>query len=405
MALRDSLGTPLFGNANKILLLGGGELGKEVIIEAQRLGIETVVIDRYDFAPAMHVAHRKYVVNMQDGNALKAIVRREKPDAVVPEIEAINTDALVELESEGFNVIPNAKATKATMNREIIRRLAAEKAGVLTSKYAFADSLEEAKRACEKMGYPCVMKAIMSSSGLGSSVVKSSEEIATAYQTAQSKARTRGNRVIVEEFIKFDFEVTELPVRHYDETGKIKTSFCKPVAHKRPGTHYIESWQPAEVSERVEKKIYETAKKVTDELGGLGIFGCELFIAGDKVYFNEISPRPHDTGMVTMATQSLSEQALHVRAIMGLPIPDITLLSPGAAHVVLAEKDGVWAPAYTNVAKALAIPGVNVRLFGKPVTYTERRLGIALAIAENVETARERAKRAAHLLEQGIKYG
>lgn len=401
---RSSIGSPLFDGSAKLLFLGGGELGREVVIEAMRMGAETVVVDRYDLAPAMQVAHKKYAVDMTDGNALKAIIEREKPDAVIPEIEAINTDMLVQLEQEGVNVIPNAGATKTTMNRELLRKLAAEKAGVKTSKYLFADSLDEAKTACEKMGYPCVMKALMSSSGLGSSVVKSASDVEKSYIFAMENARTHNPRIIVEEFIKFDFEVTELPVRHFDENGDITTSFCKPIAHKRPGTHYEISWQPAEASDAVERKIYDIAGKVSGALGGVGVFGCELFISGEDVYFNEISPRPHDTGLVTTVTQDLSEFALHARAVMGLPIPKINLLTPGAAHVVLAHKSGSWAPKFNNVDKALEIENTKMMIFGKPKTLLERRMGMALAIDTDVNVAKEKAKKAALILEGAIEY-
>ncbi len=401
---RVKMGTPLWEKSAKVLLLGGGEIGREVTLEAMRLGAEVIVVDRYDNSPAMQVAHRKHVVNMTDGNALKAIIAREKPDVVVPEIEAINTDMLVELEKQGVNVIPNANATKTTMNRELLRKLAAEKAKVKTSRYEFADDLEQAQRACEKIGFPCVMKALMSSSGLGSSVVKTRGDVKACYEFALSNARTRNSRVIVEEFIKFDFEITELPVRHFDDSGKITTSFCKPIGHKRPGTHYHESWQPAGVPEAVEKKIYDIAGRVSAELGGIGIFGCELFVAGDEVYFNEISPRPHDTGLVTTVTQDLSEFALHARAVLGLPIPKINLLSPGAAHVILSHKEGTWAPTFGNLDKAFAIENARVMLFGKPSTFVERRLGIALAIDKDTGIARQKAEKAAHLVEEAIEY-
>ncbi len=404
LAKRTTIGTPLYANSAKLLLLGGGEIGREVAIEAMRLGAEVIVVDRYDNSPAMQVAHRKYCVNMTDGNALRAIVEREKPDAVIPEIEAINTDMLVELEKQGFNVIPNAQATKITMNRELIRRLAAEKAKVKTSNYLFADSLEQAQKACDEMGFPCVMKALMSSSGLGSSVVKSRERVKEAYEFAQTNARTKNSRVIIEEFVKFDFEITELVVRHFDENGKITTSFCKPIGHKRPGTHYHESWQPASVSPEIEKKIYDTAGKVAEQLGGIGVFGCELFVAGEEVYFNEISPRPHDTGLVTLGTQDLSEFALHARAVLGLPIPKINILTPGAAHVILSHKEGTWAPAFTQLDRALAIENTRVHLFGKPSTFAERRLGIAISTAGSTDEARKNAESAAHLVEEGIRY-
>ncbi len=456
---RDVIGTPLFEGAVKLLLLGSGELGKEIAIEATRLGVEVIAVDRYENAPAMQVAHKSYTVNMLDGGALKAIVRREKPDVIVPEIEAINTDALVELEEEGFFVIPNARAVKTTMDRVLLRKLAAEEAGVPTSRYEFAENLDELKDACEKVGYPCIVKAQMSSGGLGSSVVFDLKGVPKAYEEARTKARGFGGRMIVEGLVEFDFEVTELAVAHLDESGKIKISFPKPVGHVRSGSHYHVSWQPfldvdestgltrspiegygsqrhlaedppkhellwsskwngkhvpREVAEEAERKIYDVAGKVVSKLlgpkGGLGLFGCEIFVKlgedGGKpeVYFNEISPRPHDTGMVTMATQDLSEMALHVRAILGLPIPEIKLRSIGAAHVVLAHKDGVWAPKYSGLWEVLSIPGVHVRLFGKPVTYYERRMGLALATADSIAEAREKAMKAAHLLESKIVY-
>ena len=460
---REVIGTPLFDNATKILLLGAGELGKEIVIEAQRLGVETITVDRYDNPPAAQVAHRHYTVNMLDGEALKAIVHREKPDAIVPEIEAINTDALLELEEEGFFVVPNAMATKITMDRILLRKLAAEKAGVPTSKYAFASNLDELYDACEKIGYPCLVKSRMSSGGLGSSIVFSEKDIPKAYEKSVKEARGRGDEVIVESIIKFDFEVTELVLAHLDEDGKITLSFPKPIGHVRSGTHYHVSWQPfleydenngtivpvmgygselhlqedpphkellwkskwngkkvpVDVVKEVERPIYDVAGKVVKALlstkngmYGLGIFGCELFIklgdeeTGEKpmVYFNEISPRPHDTGMVTLITQDLSEMALHVRAILGLPIPKIRLLTPGASHVVLARKGGHWAPKYSRIWDALRIPGVSVRLFGKPYTYYERRMGVVLAHAENTLEARKKAMLAAHTLEEGIIY-
>lgn len=465
MKKRNFIGTPLFSNAVKMLLLGAGELGKEIVIEAQRLGIETITVDRYDNPPAAQVAHRHYTINMLNGNALKAIVYREKPDVIVPEIEAINTDALVELEEEGFLVIPNAKATKITMDRILLRKLAAEQARVPTSRYAFATNLDELYEACEKVGYPCLVKSRMSSGGLGSSIVFSEKDIPKAYEKSVREARGRGDEVIVESLIHYDFEITELTLAHIEADGKIKISFCKPIAHVRSGTHYHVSWQPflerdpndpeytlpihgygselhlkedppksellwksswnrkrvpIDVAEKIEKQIYEVAGKVVrellktndEELRGLGIFGCELFVrigdieSGEKpiVYFNEISPRPHDTGMVTLITQDLSEMALHVRAILGLPIPKIHLHSPGASHVVLARKDNYWSPGYTNVWDALVIPGIHLRLFGKPVTYYERRMGVVLALGSNTIDAREKAMIAAHALEEGIIY-
>ena len=456
---REYLGTPLFEGAVKLLLLGSGELGKEIAIEATRMGVEVIAVDRYENAPAMQVAHKSYTVNMLDGAALKAIVHREKPDVIVPEIEAINTDALVELEEEGFFVIPNAKAVKATMDRVLLRKLAAEEAGVPTSRYEFAENLDELKDACEKVGYPCIVKAQMSSGGLGSSLVFSLSEVPKAFEEARTKARGFGGRMIVEGVIEFDLEVTELTVAHLGDDGKMKISFPKPVGHVRSGSHYHVSWQPfldldeqagmtkspvegygsqrhlaedpprgkllwsskwngkyvpKEVVEEAERKIYDVAGKVVSRLlgdrGGLGLFGCEIFVklgednGKPEVYFNEISPRPHDTGMVTMITQDLSEMALHVRAVLGLPIPEIRLRSIGAAHVILSHKDGKWAPRYGGVWEALSMPGVHVRLFGKPVTYFERRMGLALATASSITEAREKALKAAHLLESKIQY-
>ncbi len=453
---RDSIGTPLFEGSIKLMLLGSGELGKEVAIEASRMGVEVIAVDRYQHAPAMQVAHRSYTINMLDGGALKAVIRRERPDIIVPEIEAINTNALLELEEEGFFVVPNAKAVKATMDRVLLRKLAAEEAGVPTSRYEFAYNLDELKDACEKVGYPCIVKAQMSSGGLGSSLVFSLNDVPKAYEEAQTKARGFGGKMIVEGLVKFDFEVTELAVAHLGEDGKLKISFPKPVGHVRSGSHFHVSWQPfldvegdetkspvegygssrhleedpprtpllwsspwngrkvpREVAEEVEAKIYDVAGKVVSRLvkdGGLGLFGCEIFVKlggeGEKpeVFFNEISPRPHDTGMVTMATQDLSEMALHVRAILGLPIPEIRLRSVGAAHVILAHRDGCWAPRYHGLWSALSQPGVHVRLFGKPVTYYERRMGLVLATASSIQEAREKAMKAAHLLESKIQY-
>ncbi|MEM4700323.1 MAG: phosphoribosylglycinamide formyltransferase 2 [Candidatus Nezhaarchaeales archaeon] len=453
---RDVVGTPLFEGSVKLMLLGSGELGKEVAIEASRMGVEVVAVDRYQHAPAMQVAHRSYVINMLDGGALKAVVRRERPDVIVPEIEAINTDALLELEEEGFFVVPNARAVKITMDRVLLRRLAAEEAGVPTSRYEFASNVEELREACEKVGYPCVVKAQMSSGGLGSSVVFGPKDVERAYWEAQTKARGRGGVMIVESLVKFDMEVTELAVAHLGEDGRVKVSFPKPVGHVRSGSHFHVSWQPfidvegeeskspfegfgsprhleedppkapllwsspwngrrvpRELAEELEAKIYDAAGRVVSKLiegGGLGLFGCELFVKlggegeGPEVFFNEVSPRPHDTGMVTMVTQELSEMALHARAVLGLPIPEIKLRSVGAAHVILAHRDGAWAPRYSGVWRALSEPGVHLRLFGKPVTYVERRMGLVLATAPSIAEARAKAMRAAHTIEEGIQY-
>jgi len=461
MDKRDFIGTPLFKNSVKMLLLGAGELGKEVVIEAQRLGVETITVDRYDNPPAAQVAHKHYTINMMDGNALKAIIYKEEPDVIVPEIEAINTDALIDLEDEGFLVIPNARATKITMDRISLRRLAAEKARVLTSKYSFASNIDELYNACEEIGYPCLIKSRMSSGGLGSSIVFSKDDIPKAYERSIREARGRGDEVIVENIIKFDFEVTELVIAHLDDDGKVKISFCKPIGHIRSGTHYHVSWQPfleighdeeytfpiygygselhiaedppknkllwvskwngkripIEVANEIERQIYYIAGRVVKELikvnnnmlRGLGIFGCELFVKiGDdgkpKVYFNEISPRPHDTGMVTLVTQDLSEMALHVRAILGLPIPSINMYTHGASHVILARKNGYWGPGYSKLWSSLNIPGIHLRLFGKPVTYYERRMGVVLSIDDNTIDARKKALKAAHNIEEGIIY-
>lgn len=453
---RDVVGTPLFEGSVKLMLLGSGELGKEIAIEASRMGVEVVAVDRYQHAPAMQVAHRNYVVNMLDGAALKAIARRERPDVIVPEIEAINTDALLELEEEGFLVIPNARAVKTTMDRVALRKLAAEEAGVPTSRYEFAYNLDELRDACEKVGYPCIVKAQMSSGGLGSSIVFELKEVERAYEEAQAKARGFRGRMIVEGLVKFDFEVTELATAHLDSDGRVKISFPKPVGHVRSGSHFHVSWQPfldvegdetksplegygspkhleedpprspllwtspwngrkvpRELAEEVESMIYDVAGRVVSKLvkdGGLGLFGCEIFVKlggeGERpqVFFNEVSPRPHDTGMVTMITQDLSEMALHVRAVLGLPIPEIRLRSIGAAHVILAHREGSWAPRYSGLWEALSRPGVHVRLFGKPVTYAERRMGLVLATGESIGEAREKALRAAHLLESRIQY-
>ncbi|MCX8204753.1 MAG: phosphoribosylglycinamide formyltransferase 2 [Candidatus Nezhaarchaeota archaeon] len=453
---RDVVGTPLFEGSVKLMLLGCGELGKEIAIEASRMGVEVVAVDRYQYAPAMQVAHRSYVVNMLDGGALKAIARRERPDVIVPEIEAINTDALIELEEEGFFVVPNARAVKTTMDRVLLRKLAAEEAGVPTSRYEFATNVDELRDACEKVGYPCIVKAQMSSGGLGSSVVFGAKDVEKAYWEAQTKARGRGGTMIVEGLVTFDLEVTELAVAHLGEDGRVKISFPKPVGHVRSGSHFHTSWQPfvdiegeesksvfegfgsprhleedppkspllwsskwngrrlpRELVEKVEAKIYEAAGKVVSRLikdGGLGLFGCELFVKlggggeGPEVLFNEVSPRPHDTGMVTMVTQDLSEMALHVRAVLGLPIPEIRLRSVGAAHVVLAHREGSWAPRYAGIWRALAEPGVHLRLFGKPATYVERRMGLALATAPSIAEAREKAMKAAHTIEASIQY-
>jgi phosphoribosylglycinamide formyltransferase 2 len=383
------IGTPLKQGATKILMLGSGELGKEVVIEAQRFGIEVIAVDRYADAPAMQVAHRSHVIDMLDREALSRVINQEKPDFIVPEIEAINTEYLLELEKEGFNVIPTARATNLTMNREGIRRLAAEDLGLLTAKYLFATTLEEFRSGVQEIGMPCVIKPIMSSSGKGQSTVREEGDIDKAWAYAQAGARGTGDKVIIEEFIPFDYEITLLTVRHANGT-----SYCPPIGHVQEGGDYQESWQPMAMTPTALKEAQNQAKAVTDALGGTGLFGVEFFIKGDTVFFSEISPRPHDTGMVTMVTQNMSEFELHVRAILGLPVPEIKLLSPGASHVVLATEhsDNVG---ITGVAEALTVPRSKVRVFGKPDTRPGRRMAVALVLADDVEEARKQAAKAA----------
>lgn len=381
------LGTPLTSTATKLMMLGCGELGKEVVIEAQRLGIETIGVDRYENAPGMQVAHKSYVIDMQDEVALREIIEKEKPDYVVPEIEAINTKFLLELEAEGVNIIPTARAANLTMNREGIRRLAAEELGLRTAKYAFASSKEEFDAAIKRIGIPCVVKPIQSSSGKGQSTVESEAGIDKAWEYALAGSRGKSEEVIVEEFIQFDSEITLLTVRHKDGT-----SFCTPIGHIQKGGDYQESWQPQGYSDEVLKKCQEIAKAVTDNLGGLGIFGVELFIKGDEVIFSEVSPRPHDTGMVTMVTQNMSEFELHVRAIIGLPIPEIKIIRPGASRVILASKDSTNIK-FEGIAEALEEDDSKIRLFGKPSSRRKRRMGVVLALDETVEKAREKTQR------------
>ncbi len=383
------IGTPLKQGATKILMLGSGELGKEVVIEAMRFGIEVIAVDRYADAPAMQVAHRSHVIDMLDREALSRVINQEKPDFIVPEIEAINTEYLLELEKEGFNVIPTARATNLTMNREGIRRLAAEDLGLLTAKYLFATTLEEFRNGVQEIGRPCVVKPIMSSSGKGQSTVRAEGDIDKAWAYAQAGARGTGDKVIIEEFIPFDYEITLLTVRHANGT-----SYCPPIGHVQEGGDYQESWQPMAMTPAALQEAQNQAKTVTDALGGTGLFGVEFFIKGDTVFFSEISPRPHDTGMVTMVTQNMSEFELHVRAILGLPVPEIELLSPGASHVVLATEhsDNV---SITGVAEALTVPRSKVRVFGKPDTRPGRRMAVALVLADNVEEARKQAAKAA----------
>ncbi|NBC67976.1 formate-dependent phosphoribosylglycinamide formyltransferase [Paenibacillus sacheonensis] len=385
-------GSPYSTTARKIMLLGSGELGKEVIIEAQRLGVETIAVDRYENAPAMQVAHRSYVIDMLDAEALRELILKETPDLIVPEIEAIATSALVELEEEGWGVIPTARAALLTMDREGIRRLAAETLGLPTAPYRFADSLEELQAAVAELGTPCVIKPIMSSSGKGQSVCKTEEDAEVCWQYAMDGGRAKRQRVIVEGFIRFDSEITLLTVRSVSGT-----SFCAPIGHVQKDGDYIESWQPHEMQAHQIAEAEAIARAVTDELGGYGIYGVELFLTQDGVLFSEVSPRPHDTGMVTMATQDLSEFALHARAILGFPIPTIRLLTPGATHTLKADRDSDSFQ-IDGLQHALAVPNTQVRVFGKPVTKPGRRMAVALSTADNAEQARALAKQAAQSL-------
>lgn len=383
-----SIGTPLSATARKVLLCGSGELGKEVAMELQGLGVEVVALDRYPNAPAMQVAHRSYVLSMLDGKELRRIIELEKPDLIVPEIEAIATDTLLELEQEGFHVIPTARAAKLTMNREGIRRLAAEELGLKTSPYQFATTSESFRAAVETIGIPCVVKPIMSSSGKGQSVIKSPADIDKAWKIACEQSRTGGSTVIVEGFIDFDYEITLLTVRH-----RGGTSFCAPIGHRQEDGDYQESWQPQPMTPKAFAEAERIAKTITDALGGYGIFGVELFVKGDVVIFSEVSPRPHDTGLVTLISQELSEFALHARAILGLPIPVIRQNGFSASSVILVEgkSDKV---SFSGLDKALAEPDTKLRLFGKPEVDGHRRMGVALARGDSIEDARRKANAA-----------
>ncbi|ABY69681.1 formate-dependent phosphoribosylglycinamide formyltransferase [Actinobacillus pleuropneumoniae] len=383
-----TIGTPLRPNATKVMMLGSGELGKEVVIELQRLGVEVIAVDRYENAPAQQVAHRAYTISMLDGAALRALAEKEKPDFIVPEVEAIATATLVELEQEGYNVVPTAKATQLTMNREGIRRLAAEELGLKTSPYRFVDNLEDFKQAVAEIGIPCVVKPIMSSSGHGQSVIKSEDQIQQAWDYSQEGGRAGGGRVIVEGFIKFDYEITQLTVRHVNGT-----SFLAPIGHRQEDGDYRESWQPQAMSDLALKRAQETAERITTALGGRGIFGVELFVCGDEIIFNEVSPRPHDTGMVTMASQELSQFALHARAILGLPISEIYQISPAASKAIVVEGKSNNMT-FGNLDKVLEEIGTNIRLFGKGEVNGHRRLGVILARDENTEKALAKAERA-----------
>jgi len=392
------IGTALSNSATKALLLGSGELGKELVISLQRYGIEVIAVDRYADAPAMHVAHRSHVVDMTDGEAVKKIIALEAPDYIIPEIEAIATDALAEIEREGRStVVPNARAIQLTMNREGIRTLAAEELKLPTSAYAFAESFAELKEAVdEKIGYPCFVKPTMSSSGKGQSMVKDPEQLEAAWNYAKASGRVDTGKVIAESKIDFDFEITLLTVRALNQHGEIETRFCAPIGHRQEHGDYRESWQPQPMTPAAIKAAEDIALKVTGAIGGRGLFGVELFVKGDKVWFSEVSPRPHDTGMATMITQQQNEFELHARAILGLPV-DTGLLRIGASAVILSlgEADDV---VYDGLAAALSVPGSEIRLFGKPRALVNRRMGVALASAETIEEAKEKAVKAANLV-------
>ncbi len=382
------IGTPMTSVGKKAILCGSGELGKEVAIELQRYGVEVIALDKYENAPAMQVAHRSYVLSMLDGARLREIIEKEKPDYIIPEVEAIATPTLVELEKEGYNVIPTANATLLTMNRKGIRQLAAETLGIKTSPYRFAATREEFDAAIEAIGTPCVVKPIMSSSGHGQSVCKTPEGADNSWKIAQEGGRAGGGEVIVEGFVKFDYEITLLTVRHSGGT-----LFLNPIGHHQVDGDYRESWQPQPMSEKALAQARDIAKKVTDALGGYGIFGVELFVCGDDVLFSEVSPRPHDTGMVTMISQDLSEFALHARAVLGLPIPSINFYGPSASKAVVVEGDSDKV-VFSNLEEVLAEPNVQVRIFGKPEVKGHRRMGVILARGENVEEALAKAEKA-----------
>ena len=387
------IGTPYADDATRVLLLGSGELGKEVAIELQRLGCEVIAVDRYDNAPAMQVAHRSHVISMLDGQALREVIEAEQPDYIVPEIEAIATPTLVELESEGYTVVPTAEAARLTMVREGIRRLAAETLELPTSPYRFADTLEDYRAAVAAIGTPCVVKPVMSSSGKGQSLVRESADIDAAWEYAQSGGRAGQGRVIVEGFVDFDYEITLLTVRHIDGT-----SFCEPIGHRQEAGDYRESWQPQAMSEAALAEAKCVASTITEALGGRGVFGVELFVKGDQVWFSEVSPRPHDTGLVTLISQDLSEFALHARAILGLPIPVIRQHGPSASAVILVQGQSANV-SFGNLGAALVEPDTQLRLFGKPEVDGQRRMGVALALDESIDTAVAKAVRSAGAVE------
>ena len=381
----NRLGTALTPDATKVMMLGCGELGKEVVIELQRLGVEVVAVDRYANAPAMQVAHRSHVIDMLDGPALQQIIEREAPDLVVPEIEAIATPTLVAMEAAGLNVVPTATATQLTMDREGIRRLAAEQLGVRTSPYEFADNKIDYRAAVKRIGMPCIVKPVMSSSGKGQSMIRTAADIDASWQYAAEGARGAARAVIIEGFVDFDYEITLLTVRHRDGT-----TFCAPIGHRQEGGDYQESWQPQAMSETTLAASQQIAEKVIAALGGWGLFGVEFFVKDDEVYFSEVSPRPHDTGMVTLISQDLSEFALHARAILGLPIPSIRQFGPAASAVILAEGHSK-SLSFSGLEQAMAQPDTQLRLFGKPDVEGERRVGVALALGESIESARNKA--------------
>jgi phosphoribosylglycinamide formyltransferase 2 len=392
-----TIGTPLSPGATRVMLLGSGELGKEVIIALQRLGVETIAVDRYADAPGHQVAHRAHVINMADGAELRALIEKERPHIIVPEIEAIATALLAEIEREGMaRVIPTARAAQLTMNREGIRRLAAETLSLPTSPYQFADSLEEMRAAIEQIGYPCFVKPVMSSSGKGQSKVSNAAEIEAAWNYAATGSRVNQGRVIVEGQIHFDYEITQLTVRAVGAAGAIETHFCEPIGHVQVHGDYVESWQPQAMPPLALQRARDIAKKVTDDLGGLGIFGVELFVKGDDVWFSEVSPRPHDTGLVTLCSQRFSEFELHARAILGLPV-DVTMREPGASAVIYGQLE-VKGIAFSGVDEALRVPQSDLRLFGKPESFARRRMGVALATGRDTDEARKRAKLAANMV-------
>jgi phosphoribosylglycinamide formyltransferase 2 len=392
-----TIGTPLAPSGSRVMLLGSGELGKEVAIELQRFGCEVIAVDRYPNAPAMQVAHRSHVINMLDGAALAAVIEKERPQLVVPEIEAIATPTLLELEKKGFTVIPTARAARLTMDREGIRRLAAEQLGLKTSPYRFADSMAEYRDAIGELGMPCVVKPVMSSSGKGQSVVRTQADVEHAWEYAQQGGRAGKGRVIVEGFIKFDYEITLLTVRHGG-----RTTYCEPIGHLQIDGDYRESWQPQPMSAKALAESQHIANAVTTELGGNGIFGVELFIAGDNVYFSEVSPRPHDTGLVTLISQDLSEFALHARAILGLPIPVIRQRGPAASCALLVDGNSNNVR-FENVDRALTEPDTAIRLFGKPEVRGHRRMGVSLALGSTIDEARAKARKMTELLSEGVR--